>query len=139
MIIIYFAYRKRTGAEDMPEPVWHERHLVGFGNRLKDEDRIKAKVAESLAVKGRTAAEAMKLIPDAIRYTFQYDEALGDGKDPPGDRCRLIEHHGPGPLQLAEAPPPHATVNATATPRVIAIPTRTSPPARPYDVDAATT
>jgi hypothetical protein len=59
----------------MPELVWHERHLVGFENRLKDEDRIKAKVAESLAVKGRTVAEAMKLIPDAIRYTFQYHEA----------------------------------------------------------------
>jgi hypothetical protein len=29
----------------------------------------------SLAVKGRTVAEAMKLIPDAIRYTSCYDEA----------------------------------------------------------------
>ncbi len=59
----------------MPEPVRYERHLVGFEHRLKDEDRVKDKVAESLAVKGRTVAEAMKLIADAIRYTFQYHEA----------------------------------------------------------------
>jgi hypothetical protein len=59
----------------MPELMWHERHLVGFENRLKDEDRMKAKIAASLAMKGRTVAEAVQLIPDAIRYTFQYDEA----------------------------------------------------------------
>jgi hypothetical protein len=59
----------------MPELAWHERHLVGFENRLKDEDRIKDKVAESLALKGRTVDEAMKLIPDVIRYAFQYHDA----------------------------------------------------------------
>jgi len=59
----------------MREPVRHERHLVGFENRLKDRDRVKDKVAESLAAKGRTVAEAMQLLPDAIRYTFQYGEA----------------------------------------------------------------
>ena len=47
----------------MSELVWYERHLVGFENRLKDEDRVKDKVAESLAVKGRTVAEAMKPPP----------------------------------------------------------------------------
>lgn len=59
----------------MRELVWHERHLVGFENRLKDKDGVKAKVADSLAVKGRTVKEAMGLIPDAIRYAFQYHEA----------------------------------------------------------------
>ncbi len=59
----------------MTNLVWYDRHLVGFENRLKDEDRIKDKIAESLAVKGRTVAEAMKLIPDAIRYSFCYHEA----------------------------------------------------------------
>src|SRR6266568_7318291 len=68
-------YIEGRGAEDMPELVWYERHLVGFENRLKDRDRVKAKVAESLAVKGRTVAAAMELIPDAVRYTFQYHEA----------------------------------------------------------------
>jgi hypothetical protein len=59
----------------MPELVWHDRHLVGFENRLKDVNRVKAKVAESLAIKGRTVDEAIKLIPDAIRYAFHYYEA----------------------------------------------------------------
>lgn len=59
----------------MPELVWYHRHLVGFENRLKGDDRIKDKIAESLAVKGRTVAEATRLIPDAIRYAFQYNEA----------------------------------------------------------------
>jgi hypothetical protein len=59
----------------MREPVWHQRHLVGFGSRLKERDRVKDKIAESLASKGRTVTEAMQLIPDAIRYTFQYGEA----------------------------------------------------------------
>ncbi len=40
----------------MREPVWNERDLAGFANRLKDPDRIMDKVAESLAIKGRTAA-----------------------------------------------------------------------------------
>ncbi len=61
----------------MPEPelVRCDRHLVGFENRLKDEDRIKDKIAESLAVKGRTVAEAVNLILDAIRHSFCYHEA----------------------------------------------------------------
>jgi hypothetical protein len=59
----------------VPDLMWFERHLVGFENRLKDVDRVKGKVAESLAVKGRTVDEAMKLIPDTIRYTFCYHEA----------------------------------------------------------------
>ncbi len=59
----------------MRDGVNPERYLVGFENRLKDRDRVKDKVAESLAVKGRTVAEAMQLLADAIRYTFQYGEA----------------------------------------------------------------
>jgi hypothetical protein len=59
----------------MRELVRQKRYLVGFENRLKERDRVKGKIAESLAAKGRTVAEAMHLLPDAIRYTFQYDEA----------------------------------------------------------------
>jgi hypothetical protein len=59
----------------MRDLVPYERHMVGWENRLKAEGRVKGKVAESLAVKGRTVAEAMTLIPDAIRYTFCYHEA----------------------------------------------------------------
>ncbi len=68
------------------------RHLVGFENRLKDRDRVKGKIAESLAAKGRTVAEAMQLIPDAIRYTFQYDEA-DYSRQFPGD-VALTERQG---------------------------------------------
>jgi len=48
----------------MPDLVWYDRHLVGFENRLKDENRVKDKIAESLAVKGRTVDEAVQLIPE---------------------------------------------------------------------------
>ena len=51
------------------------RGLVGFEHRLKGRDRIKDKVAEGIEERGRTADEALSLIPDAIRYTFQYEES----------------------------------------------------------------
>lgn len=52
----------------MRDLIWYDRHLVGFGNRLKGENRVKDKIAESLAVKGRTVDDAMQLILDAIQY-----------------------------------------------------------------------
>jgi hypothetical protein len=48
------------------------RHLVGLEHRLKDEDRVKARIAEDTRVKGRTAGEAFATLGDAIRFTFQY-------------------------------------------------------------------
>jgi hypothetical protein len=51
------------------------RCLVGFEQRLKGRDRIKEKVADSIRLKHHTPQEAVALLPDAIRYTFQYDEA----------------------------------------------------------------
>lgn len=50
------------------------RHLVGLEHRLKDEDRIKARIAEDIRVKGRTVDEAFAILGDAIRFTFQYPE-----------------------------------------------------------------
>ena len=52
-----------------------DRHLIGFENRLKDRDRIKEKVYDGVELLKRTAEEAISLVPDAIRYTFQYQEA----------------------------------------------------------------
>ena len=52
-----------------------DRHLVGFDDRLKDRDRIKEKVAKNIDEKNLSPEEATALLPDAIRYTFQYDEA----------------------------------------------------------------
>ena len=45
--------------------------LEGFKFRLKGDDRLKEKVAEYLGAEPRkTASEALREIPDAIRYTF---------------------------------------------------------------------
>ena len=45
--------------------------LAGFEHRLKGEDRLKEKITEKLEAEPRmTAAEALREVPDAIRYTF---------------------------------------------------------------------
>jgi hypothetical protein len=51
-----------------------DRHLVGFEFRLKNRDGIKEKVAKSMAEKGLSAEEATSRVPDAIRFTLEYDE-----------------------------------------------------------------
>jgi hypothetical protein len=51
-----------------------DRHLVGFDRRLKGHDRIKEKVADAMEEKGLPLKDAISLVPDAIRYTFQYHE-----------------------------------------------------------------
>jgi hypothetical protein len=49
------------------------RCLVGFKHRLKDSDRIMEKTVGRIEEKNRTPEEAVSLIPDAIRYTFEYN------------------------------------------------------------------
>jgi hypothetical protein len=45
--------------------------LAGFEHRLKGEDRLKEKIAAMVKVESNmTAAEALREIPDATRYTF---------------------------------------------------------------------
>ncbi len=51
------------------------RHLIGFEHRLKGRDRIKEKVCETINDFNRSPEQAVSLVPDAIRYTFQYEEA----------------------------------------------------------------
>jgi hypothetical protein len=51
-----------------------ERQLVGFGKRLKGDDRIKDKVCRSIKNFGRSPEQAVSRVPDTIRYTFQYRE-----------------------------------------------------------------
>jgi hypothetical protein len=51
-----------------------DRRLIGLEHCLKGRDRIKEKVAESITLKHHTPEEAISLLPDSIRYTFQYDE-----------------------------------------------------------------
>ena len=38
------------------------RHLVGLEHRLKDEDCVKARIAEDVLVKGRTVGEAFAIL-----------------------------------------------------------------------------
>ena len=51
-----------------------DRRLVGFEHRLKDRDRIKEKVSDTMEEVGSSTEEALSIVPDAIRYTFQYRE-----------------------------------------------------------------
>jgi hypothetical protein len=52
-----------------------DRHLIGFEHRLKDRDRIKEKVCRGIRNFGRSPEQAVSRVPDAIRYTFEYQEA----------------------------------------------------------------
>lgn len=52
-----------------------DRKLVGFNDRLKNRDRIKEKLYDDIDFLRRSPNEAISLLPDGIRYTFQYDEA----------------------------------------------------------------
>jgi hypothetical protein len=52
-----------------------DRHLIGLDDCLKGRDRIKEKVYDRIEEKNRTPSEAISLIPDTIRYTFQYNQA----------------------------------------------------------------
>ena len=52
-----------------------DRQLIGFGNRLKSRDRIKEKVYGTMKDLDRSPEQAVSLVPDAIRFTFQYREA----------------------------------------------------------------
>jgi hypothetical protein len=51
-----------------------DRHLIGFDDRLKDHDRIKEKVYDTVEERGHSLEDAVSLVPDTIRYTFQYRE-----------------------------------------------------------------
>ncbi len=68
--------------KDKISPALHEiesrdpdRRLVGFEHRLKDRDRTKEKITEAIEQYGRSPKEALSDLPDAIRYTFEYEEA----------------------------------------------------------------
>ena len=52
-----------------------DRHLIGFDFRLKGRDRIKEKVHDKMEEFSFAAEEAVSVVSDTIRYTFQYREA----------------------------------------------------------------
>jgi hypothetical protein len=51
-----------------------DRHLVGFEERLKDVERIKEKAYMGIKNRGRSLEEAVSLVPDTVRFTFQCKE-----------------------------------------------------------------
>ena len=52
------------------------RRLAGFEHRFKGPDRLKEKVADELrSTPGITPAQALSAVPDAVRFTYEYDEA----------------------------------------------------------------
>ena len=52
-----------------------DRHLIGFEHRLKGRDRIKEKVYDNMQEFSYFAEQAVSVVSDTIRYTFQYREA----------------------------------------------------------------
>jgi hypothetical protein len=49
------------------------RHLIGLEHSRKGRDRIKEKIHGMIQESGFSAEEAVSRVPDAVRYTFQYD------------------------------------------------------------------
>jgi hypothetical protein len=68
------------------------RTLAGWEYRLKDSDRFKDKVSETLTEQtGLTAGEALADVSDSIRFTFRYSEdGYCDGTR--GDVLRIKEY-----------------------------------------------
>ena len=52
-----------------------DRHLIGFDDRLKGRDRIKEKIYGMIKELDFSPEQAVSHVPDAIRYTFRYQEA----------------------------------------------------------------
>ena len=51
------------------------RDLIGFEHRLKGRDRVKEKIYGTINDFSRTPEQAVSLLPDAVRFTFQYRES----------------------------------------------------------------
>jgi hypothetical protein len=65
------------------------RRLVGFEHCRKERDRIKEKVYDNMKALVISADEALSTVPDAIRYTFQYEEEAHYTRDVGADITRL--------------------------------------------------
>jgi hypothetical protein len=52
-----------------------DRHLIGFDDRRKGRDRIKEKIYGMIKELDFSPEQAVSHVPDAIRYTFRYQEA----------------------------------------------------------------
>jgi hypothetical protein len=52
-----------------------DRHLIGFDDRRKGRDRIRDKISGMMKELSFSLDEAVRYLPDALRYTFQYRES----------------------------------------------------------------
>ena len=52
-----------------------DRHLVGLEDCRKGRDRIKEKISGTINDFSRTPEQAVSLVPDAIRFTFEYRDS----------------------------------------------------------------
>ncbi|MGH3189214.1 MAG: hypothetical protein ACRDOU_19365 [Streptosporangiaceae bacterium] len=52
-----------------------DRHLIGFEHCRKGRDRIKEKIYEDIKFLKRSPEDAVSLVSDTIRFTFEYREA----------------------------------------------------------------
>ncbi len=59
---------KRIEAEDP------DRHLAGLEHSLKGKDRLAEKVNEAVEERGHTVESGLRMVKDAIRYTFVHRE-----------------------------------------------------------------
>jgi hypothetical protein len=81
-------------------PDGQTRRLADFEFRLKGRDRVKEKVAVTLAEQpGLTATEALHDIPDMIRYTFMYEREDRYARGIPDD-LQSLEAQGFGLVRL---------------------------------------
>jgi hypothetical protein len=79
---VVFAAMERIQAADPT------RRLAGLNHMLKGEDRLKEKIADELRKPGVTVGEALRMVPDAVRFTFTYSpQRYPDGIN--GDVARL--------------------------------------------------
>lgn len=51
-----------------------EGHLAGLEHWLKGEDRLKEKIAANLRAPDLTVTQALAMVPDAVRFTFIYNQ-----------------------------------------------------------------
>jgi hypothetical protein len=65
------------------------RKLAGLEHMLKGEDRLKEKIADALRAPGLMVREALRMVPDAVRFTLTYSvEGYADGVRADVDRLK---------------------------------------------------
>lgn len=113
--------RIREVSENVITPAMNEiraqdpdRSLIGLEYHLKGPDRLKEKIADDLKARpGLTAAQALSLVPDAIRFTFCYsDERYAEGVRADLQRLRESGFESAKPLKNSWVSDQYKGINA---------------------------